>query len=68
MGKFLIQVGLLFLLLGLLLVLFENLKFRIPGDIIIKKPNLTIFIPIGTSILLSLLFTLLLNLFIGLRK
>jgi|UniRef100_A0A7V3NV37 hypothetical protein len=68
MGKFLIQVGLLFLFLGLLLVLFENLKFRIPGDIIIKKPNLTIFIPIGTSILLSLLLTLLLNLFIGLRK
>ncbi|MDI6850747.1 MAG: DUF2905 family protein [bacterium] len=68
MGKFLIQVGILFIILGLVLALVENLKFRIPGDIIIRKPNLTVFIPIGTSILLSILLTLLLNLFIGLKK
>jgi len=68
MGRLLIQFGIILILLGFILSLLENLRFRIPGDIIIKKPNLTVFIPIGTSIILSILLTLLLNLFIGLKK
>lgn len=34
---------------------------RLPGDILIERPNLTVFIPIGTMILVSVVLTLLLN-------
>lgn len=37
--------------------------FRLPGDILIRKGNITFFFPCTTSIVLSLVFTLLLNLF-----
>lgn len=61
-------MGLLFVGLGLLVYLFESTSFKIPGDIIIKKPGVTVFIPIGTSILISVLLTLLLNLIFRVRK
>ncbi|MEO0199226.1 MAG: DUF2905 family protein [candidate division WOR-3 bacterium] len=68
MGKFLIYIGLVLVGLGLLLYLFETTSFKIPGDIVIKKPGITIFIPIGTSILISVLLTLLLNFIFRVRK
>ena len=37
---------------------------RLPGDIFIQRGNTTIFIPIVTSIVLSLALTIILNLFI----
>ena len=36
---------------------------RLPGDIVIRRGNWTIYIPIATSILLSLILTLLFALF-----
>lgn len=35
---------------------------RLPGDILIERPNVTVFVPIGTMILVSVVLTLLLNL------
>lgn len=35
---------------------------RLPGDIIIERENFTLYIPLGTMILVSLGLTLLLNL------
>lgn len=60
-GLFLLMVAFFLALVGLLLIFLPKLP-RIPGDIVIKKKNVTIFIPIGTSILLSLLLTIILNL------
>ncbi|MDQ4004738.1 MAG: DUF2905 domain-containing protein [Actinomycetota bacterium] len=37
---------------------------RLPGDIAIERRAVRIFIPIGTSILVSLILTVLLNLFL----
>lgn len=31
---------------------------RLPGDLLVQKKNFTLFIPLGTSILLSLLLSL----------
>ncbi|HOK23258.1 MAG TPA: DUF2905 family protein [Candidatus Hydrothermia bacterium] len=68
MGKLLIKFGLLLALLGFIVYLFENTSFRIPGDMMIKKPNFTLIIPIGTCILLSLVLTVLLNLLLRFKK
>jgi len=60
-GLYLILLSLFLFLLGIFFILFPRLP-RIPGDIVLRRGRFTIFIPLGTSILLSLLLTLLLNL------
>ena len=41
---------------------------RLPGDILIKRENVTIYIPLGTMILVSIVLTLLLNLIARWRR
>ncbi|MBZ4654349.1 MAG: hypothetical protein JG781_1690 [Peptococcaceae bacterium] len=57
-GAFLFFMGLLFLLLGK----FTGLG-RLPGDIYYNKGNFTFYFPLATSLLISLILTVLLNLF-----
>lgn len=59
-GKFLIIIGIVIVAIGGLLMLSGKLPWlgRLPGDIIIQKKNVTIYFPIATSILLSILLTL----------
>ncbi len=69
MAKFLIGIGMLIILLGLIFFIFSKLGtsgFRLPGDVYIKKGNFTFYFPIVTCILISLILTLVLN-FIGRR-
>jgi len=51
--------------LGLFLVFADKFPWigRLPGDILIKRGKWTFYFPLATSILLSILITLLLNLF-----
>ena len=63
LGRALIVVGLAVLVLGLLLTLGERLPFRIgrlPLDFRYQRDNFTFYFPLGTSILLSLLLSLIL--------
>ncbi len=64
LGKFLIILGCLIIILGLLFTFIPKFPYlgKLPGDIYIKKGNFTFYFPLGTSILLSLILTLLLNL------
>ncbi len=64
-GKLLVIVGIGTALFGVLLIFFAKLPWlgRLPGDIIIHKKNFTLYFPLATSILLSLLLTLLFWLF-----
>ena len=65
-GKVLVYAGAFLLLLGLLLLYFPNLFAwfgHLPGDIRIEREGLRVYIPITSALLLSLLLTLLLNLF-----
>jgi hypothetical protein len=50
--------------LGLVLTLAGRLPGigQLPGDIVIKRENFQLYAPLGTMIVLSLLFTLVLNL------
>jgi len=59
-GKFLIIVGLLILVLGLLLTFAGKIPFigKLPGDIMIQKRNFVFYFPLGTSILLSIILSL----------
>ena len=62
MGKILIGLGLLLVLAGVIVLLlgkFSGFK-SLPGDIVIKKENFTFYFPLGTSIMISILLTLIL--------
>lgn len=60
-GRFLPVAGLVLVLLGALLLLVGKLGLsRLPGDILIQRRHVTIYLPIATSLLLSLLLTALL--------
>ncbi|MCX7796287.1 MAG: DUF2905 domain-containing protein [bacterium] len=65
LGKTLILFGIIFVLLGLFLVFFNRIPYigKLPGDIIIRRGNTTIFFPIVSCILLSIILSLVLNIF-----
>ncbi len=63
-GKILLAVGLLFAVAGGVLILADKLPGlgKLPGDLVFQRGRWTVFLPVGTMIVLSLLLTLLLNL------
>lgn len=64
-GKLLIGGALALLALGALFILLGRLGVdRLPGDLVFKRGNLTVYFPIGLMILLSVVGTILLNLFL----
>ena len=65
LGRLLVIMGVVLALLGVLLVLGPRLPFRLgrlPLDFQFQRDNFRLFFPLGTSIVLSLLLTLILNL------
>ena len=62
MGKTLVVIGLAIAGIGLVMMLGVPL-FRLPGDIAVKRGNFSFYFPIVTSIVLSIILTLLINLF-----
>ncbi len=64
LGRMLILAGGVTLLLGLALVLAPRLPFlgRLPGDIVAGGDRLTVYFPIVSMLLVSVVLTLLLNL------
>ncbi len=69
MGLVLILVGLGVVGMGVLLLVLGAIGGRLPLDFIYQGDRVTIWIPLGTSLLLSLLLTVLLNLvFLFLRS
>lgn len=68
-GKALIFFGLVIVFLGIVLTFLPALKVgRLPGDVQFQKGNWTVYIPITTSILLSIFLSLLLWIIFSLRK
>ncbi len=62
-GRLLIIIGATTAFIGVLVLAIRRLPFigHLPGDIIIHTDKLTIFFPIVTFLLISLVLTLLLN-------
>jgi Protein of unknown function (DUF2905) len=60
-GRMLIVLGVVIALVGLALTLAGRLPIgRLPGDIHVERGNWSFYFPLGTSIVLSLLLTLVL--------
>ena len=64
LGRLLIVVGLVLAALGVFFVLGPRLPFfgHLPGDIVIRRDNLTIVIPITSMILISIVISIVLAL------
>jgi len=61
-GKWLVRVGGILVVLGAILWLFRDVPLlnkigRLPGDIRISRDNFTFYLPLTTSILISLILT-----------
>jgi hypothetical protein len=66
-GRVLMVLGVAIAVLGACVYFFGNSGFgslgRLPGDILIERENVTIYVPITTCLLLSAILSLLLYLF-----
>jgi len=67
-GKLILLTGVFIAVVGLLLILADKIPFigKLPGDILIRRKNFTFYFPLGTSILLSIILSLVLY-FLGRR-
>lgn len=63
LGRTVMLFGLILLIVGALLTVAGRVP-RLPGDIIIRRDTVTIYVPIATSILLSVILTLVLSLLV----
>lgn len=66
LGKMLVAAGLLLAAVGVVLIIAGKLNIplgKLPGDITYQKKNLTVFAPFGTMLVMSLILTLILNIF-----
>lgn len=64
-GRLLLVGALVLLVVGGLFLLLGRLGLdRLPGDLVFRRGGLTVYFPIGLMILLSVVGTILLNLFL----
>jgi hypothetical protein len=65
LGRSLIIIGLVLVVAGLLISFAPRIPFlgKLPGDIFVKKENLSFYFPLTTSIIISLILSLILWLF-----
>ena len=64
-GKLLLILGILFVVIGLLLMLGPKIPLlgKLPGDFMVRRGNFTLYFPLATSILLSIVLTLIFFIF-----
>lgn len=63
-GRLIIYAGIALVVVGLLVVLLGRLPYigRLPGDILVRRGNTTIYVPLVTMLIVSLILTVILNL------
>jgi len=59
-GRILVVFGVLLVVIGGALMLFG--RFHLPGDLTFRSGNTTVYIPLATSVILSIVATIVLNL------
>lgn len=71
LGKALLGLGLLLVIVGAVLLVAARFGFplgRLPGDISYRGKNVSVFFPLGTSILLSVVLSVILYLISRFRR
>lgn len=71
MGKLLVGIGVVLVVAGLLVIGLQRLGLplgRLPGDLSYRGKGVQIFAPLGTSLLLSVLLSLVLYLITRFRR
>ena len=65
LGKLLIVLGSIALAAGAVLLLADRLPWlgRLPGDVVVRRGPVTFYFPLVTCLVLSVVLTILLNLF-----
>jgi hypothetical protein len=58
-GRLLLVFGVLLAVIGAALMLFG--RFHLPGDLAFRSGGLTVYIPLATGIILSIVLTVVLN-------
>jgi Protein of unknown function (DUF2905) len=68
-GRILAGVGIALVVVGAVLWLAGRLGLgRLPGDVVVRRGSFTFALPLATSLLLSLVATILLNLWLRSRR
>ncbi|MCF6461346.1 DUF2905 domain-containing protein [Clostridium sp. Cult3] len=63
-GRIILLMGVVLVLVGGILILGDKFGLgKLPGDIFIQKGNFTFFFPIVSTLIISIILTLLLNIF-----
>ncbi|OIP43455.1 hypothetical protein AUJ95_00635 [Candidatus Desantisbacteria bacterium CG2_30_40_21] len=62
MGKLLIFLGICLLVAGVVFLVFDKIPGfgRLPGDILLKRKNFTVYFPIMTCVVISMVITIIL--------
>ena len=71
LGKALLGLGLLLAVIGAVLMLASRFGMplgRLPGDVAYRGKNVSVYFPLGTSILISIVLSLLIYLFSHLKR
>ena len=70
-GKILLAIGGVIVIVGLVLLALGRLNIpvgRLPGDIAYRGKNVSVYFPLGTSILISVILSLVFYFFSRLRR
>jgi hypothetical protein len=62
LGRWFVVIGIAMAVFGGILMLAGRVPFlgRLPGDIVVERPGFTLYIPVATCLLISLLVSLIL--------
>ena len=65
LGRFLVVIGVVAVVVGVALMLAPRMSWlgRLPGDFVVNRGPLTLYVPLMTSLIVSVVLTLILNLF-----
>lgn len=69
LGRTLILLGAVAMIAGVIVLFWQRLGLpsRLPGDLVLRRGPVTFYFPIVTGLLLSLVLTVLLNIFLRRR-
>jgi hypothetical protein len=64
-GKMLVIIGAILVVIGLGVMFGDKIPFwgRLPGDVYIKRERFSLYFPITTSIIISIILTILFSIF-----